>query len=107
MKNIFRDHGVLRINKKKMSALGNPQYFCTLIVNGTETRPEGEQLGIDFRTEANSQSGYSITNFENQHVTVEIGTHYNVATLHSIFFRCREDILIDFLKKALDRKANQ
>lgn len=84
MKNIFRDYGVLKINKKKLSGLGNPQYFCTLIVNGTEKRPENEQLGIDFRTEANSQIGYSITNFENKIVTVEIGTHYNCATLHSI-----------------------
>ena len=84
MKNIFRDYGVLKINKKKLSGLGNPQYFCTLIVNGTEKRPKDQQLGIDFRTEANSQIGYSITNFENKIVTVEIGTHYNCATLHSI-----------------------
>ena len=84
MKNISRDHGILKINKKKLSVMGNPQYFCTLIVNGTETRPKDQQLGLDFRTEANSQHGYSITNYENKNVTVEIGTHYNVATLHSI-----------------------
>tara|TARA_Y100001951_G_C11198529_1_gene215748 strand:- start:106 stop:366 length:261 start_codon:yes stop_codon:yes gene_type:complete len=84
MKNIFRDYGVLKINKKKMSDNGNPQYFCTLIVNGTETRPEGQQLGFTFRTTANSMHGYRITNYENKFVTVTVGTHYSVPTLHSI-----------------------
>jgi len=81
MKNISSDCGVLQINKKKYSEDGNPQYFCTLIVNGTETRPASQQLGVTFRTMANSHHGYSVSNYEGKRVSVAIGTHYGVPTL--------------------------
>ncbi len=77
MKNITRHTGKLVIIKRlKNSTMGNPKFLCA-IINEART-------GWGFETATNSSHGYSIENYKDKDVTVEIGTYYNKATLHSI-----------------------
>ena len=77
MKNITRHNGKLVILKRlKNSTMGNPKFFCAVL---DETRN-----GFGFETATNSSHGYSIQNYENKNVIVEIGTFRNKATLHTI-----------------------
>jgi hypothetical protein len=77
MKNITRHTGKLVIIKRlKNSTMGNPKFLCA-IINEART-------GFGFETATNSGHAYSIENYENKNVAVEIGTYRNKATLHTI-----------------------
>ena len=77
MRNITRHTGRLVILKRlKNSTLGNPKYLAAVL--------DVNKNGVSFETATNSMHGYSIQNYDNKNVTVEIGTYYNKATLHSI-----------------------
>jgi len=77
MKNITRHKGKLVILKRlKNSTLDNPKFLCAVL--------DKAKTGWDFETATNSSHGYSIQNYENKNVIVEIGTFRNKATLHTI-----------------------
>ena len=77
MKNITRNNGKLVILKRlKNSTMGNPKFLCA-VINEART-------GFGFETATNSSHGYSIENYKDRNVTVEIGTFRNKATLHTI-----------------------
>ena len=77
MKNISRHNGKLVILKRlKNSTLGNPKFLCAVL--------DKAGTGVTFETATNSSDGFSIQNYDNKNVTVEIGTYYNKPTLHSI-----------------------
>ena len=77
MKNITRHTGRLVILERlKNSNFRSPKYKCAVLDKAGN--------GITFETETNSSHGYSLPNYDNKNVTVEIGTHYNKATLHTI-----------------------
>ena len=72
MKNITRHVGTLRqLKRLPSSVFGNPRY-------------QGYVAGFHFRTRVDSAFAYTITNYLNERVIVEIGTHYGYATLVSI-----------------------
>ena len=67
MKNITRHNGKLVILKRlKNSTMGNPKFLCAVL------------------DKARNGFTYSIENYSNKDVTVEIGTFRNKATLHTI-----------------------
>ena len=77
MKNITRHNGKLVILKRlKNSTMGNPKFLCAVL--------DEARNGFGFETATNSSHGYSIENYENKNVIVEIGTFRNKATLHTI-----------------------
>ena len=77
MKNITRHTGKLVIIKRlKNSTMGNPKFLCA-IINEART-------GWGFETATNSGHAYSIENYKDKNVSVEIGTFRNKATLHTI-----------------------
>ena len=77
MRNITRHTGRLVILKRlKNSALGNPKFLAAVL--------DVNKNGVSFETATNSMDGYSISNYDNKNVIVEIGTYYNKATLHTI-----------------------
>ena len=77
MKNITRHNGKLVILKRlKNSTLGNPKFFCAVL--------DKTNNGFTFETATNSGQGYSIENYSNKNVIVEIGTFRNKSTLHNI-----------------------
>lgn len=77
MKNITRHTGKLVILKRlKNSTLGNPKFLLGVI--------DENRNGFSFETATNSSHGYSIENYKDKDVTVEIGTYRNKATLHTI-----------------------
>lgn len=77
MKNISKHQGVLRIiQREKSSVNGNPRYLCFI--------DNGEGTGFSFVTQVDHTHGYSITNYENKKVIVEIGTLRNKAQLNRI-----------------------
>ena len=77
MRNITRHTGRLVILKRlKNSTLGNPKFLAAVL--------DINRNGVTFETSTNSSHGYSLPNYDNKNVTVEIGTHYNKATLHTI-----------------------
>tara|TARA_R110002050_G_scaffold66335_1_gene143313 strand:+ start:186 stop:434 length:249 start_codon:yes stop_codon:yes gene_type:complete len=77
MKNITRHTGKLLILKRlKNSTMGNPKFLLGVI--------DENRNGFSFETATNSGQAYSIENYENKNVTVEIGTYRNKATLHTI-----------------------
>ena len=77
MKNITRHNGKLVILKRlKNSTMGNPKFLCAVL--------DKAKTGFTFETATNSMDGYSIENYSNKNVIVEIGTFRNKATLHTI-----------------------
>ena len=81
MKNITRHTGRLVILERlKNSTLGNPKFLAAVL--------DVNKNGVSFETATNSMHGYSIQNYDNKNVTVEIGTYYNKATLHTIKENC-------------------
>ena len=77
MKNITRHTGKLVILQRlKNSTLGNPKFLAAVL--------DVNRNGVSFETATNSSHGYSIENYENKYVPVEIGTYRNKATLHTI-----------------------
>jgi hypothetical protein len=77
MKNITRHSGKLLILKRlKSSTMGNPKFLCFIC--------DEAKTGFSFVTKTNSSHGYSIQNYENKNVIVEIGAYRNNATLHTI-----------------------
>jgi hypothetical protein len=76
MKHITTHTGTLRvIGRLPSSANGNPRYQAVIM--------QGEDL-ITFVTAPDSKYGYSITNYEGQLVTVELGMSRGKVTLKSI-----------------------
>jgi len=72
MKNITRHVGTLEhLERLPSSRNGNPRWQFYV-------------AGFHARTAVDSELGYSIDNYRNQRVVVEIGTHYGVPTLHRI-----------------------
>ena len=72
MKNITSHTGTLSIVKREPSSLsGNPRFTC-------------EVDGYRFKTTVDSMHGYAIQNYQDERVTVAIGTHYGQLSLHSI-----------------------
>ena len=73
MKNITTHYGELKLVKRmKNSELGNPQFLLSCD-------------GYTFRTPKNSMLGYSVQNYIDKRVTINIGTHYGVLTLEGIY----------------------
>lgn len=71
-KEIIEITGTLEIVERlPLSYYGNPRYKA--------------RIGIyEFYTKTNSMLGYSITNYENKKVSVELGYHYNKLSLLDI-----------------------
>ena len=81
MKNITRHTGKIRlIERLKNSRNGNPQFILGVIDDSERG------LGWTFRTPKDSSIGYTIQNYIDRDidVTVTLGTHYGLCTLHSI-----------------------
>ena len=77
MKNITRHNGKLVIIKRlKNSTMGNPKFLCAVL--------DKAKTGFTFETATNSGHAYSIENYKDKNVSVEIGTFRNKATLHTI-----------------------
>tara|TARA_B100001939_G_C16812954_1_gene560805 strand:+ start:578 stop:826 length:249 start_codon:yes stop_codon:yes gene_type:complete len=77
MKNITRHTGRLVILERlKNSNFRSPKFKCAVLDKAGN--------GVSFETATNSSDGFSIQNYDNKNVIVEIGTYYNKATLHSI-----------------------
>jgi len=56
--------------------MGNPKFLCAVL--------DKARNGFTFETATNSGQAYSIENYKDKDVTVEIGTFRNKATLHTI-----------------------
>ena len=79
MKNVTRHTGKLELVKRMKNSLnGNPQFMLALIEHPTQ------QLGWQFRTQANSMLAYKVEGFFGKKVTVTIGTYRGNATLNTI-----------------------
>ena len=77
MKNISRHEGILRIiQREKSSTNGNPRFLCFIDC--------GNNNVVSFVTQVDHSHGYSIHNYADKNVVVEIGTLRNRAQLHSI-----------------------
>jgi len=77
MRNITRHTGKLVILERlKNSNFRSPKFKCAVLDKAGN--------GISFETATNSSDGFSISNYDNKNVIVEIGTYYNKPTLHSI-----------------------
>lgn len=78
MKNITSHTGTLHIVERlKSSVNGNPRYSCMLVATD-------ERSAIAFKTGVDSSYGYSITNYREKIVNVELGELRSQLTLHSI-----------------------
>jgi hypothetical protein len=66
---------LLIIKRLKSSAYGNPKYLCAISTEDNLT---------SFETQTNSLLGYSITNYENKTITVDLKYYRNNLTLDKI-----------------------
>ena len=63
------------VSRYDTSTVGNPRYKCIILHNDEVT---------EFYTGVNSQHGYSITNYRDKLVTVELHYNRNKLTLQTI-----------------------